>query len=143
MILNAEKSYAETVEIYGGFPLKENFLDIGNAALAEFGVQAELTDDDVIRIPFVDRLLYTQDDLDELCDDEESMEDMKTWRVRAEACIELSDDPSIGVRDAYSEYRIITPWDIDFDDCFELTDEEYQQSIFLIETFLNTVIDCA
>ncbi len=36
------KSFESVVEIYGGFPLKENFLETGNAALAEYGVKAEL-----------------------------------------------------------------------------------------------------
>ena len=142
MILNAEKTFDEIAEIYGGFPLKENFLDIGNAALAKFGAEAVLADDDVIRITFADRPLYTPEDLDELCDDEESLEDMKTWRLRLTACIELSGDPSIGIRETYGEYEVITPWDADFSDCYEFTDDDYQQAIALIEVFLDAVIDC-
>ena len=35
MILDNEKNFESVVEIYGGFPLKPDFLDVGNAALKE------------------------------------------------------------------------------------------------------------
>ena len=145
MIANMEKNFEETAEIYAGFPLKAGFMDMGNLALASFGLQAVL-DDGVIRIPFVDRPLYTQEELDELCDSDETEEDMKTWRVRVEACIELADDPSLGIRDVYCEHEVIVPWadeDDDYNDCFDgLNEMEYQQSIILFETFLNVTVDC-
>lgn len=55
-------SFESVVEIYGGFPLKTDFLDAGNAALTEFGMKAEL-EDGVIRIPFVDKHRYTLEEL--------------------------------------------------------------------------------
>ena len=56
-MLDFEKSFEEIDGIYTGFPLKENFMELGNAALAPFGVKAIL-DDGMIRITFADRSLY-------------------------------------------------------------------------------------
>ena len=49
-MLDFENSaFDEIGEIYGGFPLRENFMEIGNAALKEFGVEAEYEDGQVQR----------------------------------------------------------------------------------------------
>ena len=141
MITNMEKCFEEIAEIYGGFPLKEKFLEAGNVALKKYGVEAKL-EEGTILIPFVDRLLYTQEDLDYLCDTDESEEDMKTWRVEIDACIELADDPVQGIQNACYAYEVVTPWEPgEFNDCFDIRGEEYSKAIELIETFLNAAVN--
>ena len=133
------KSFESVVEIYGGFPLKEDFLEIGNAALAEYGVKAEL-EDGVIRIPFLDKQRYTLEELREFWPEDE--DDPDDWRVLVAACIELSDEPAEGVVDSYYEYEFVFPDDVDDDSDYEVTKEEYDRAIALIETFLNATVDC-
>lgn len=140
MILEDEKSFESVAEIYGGFPLKENFLEAGNAVLADFGVKAEL-EDGVIRIPFVDKQRYTLEELREMWPDDE--EDPDDWRIQVAACIELSDEPAEGVTDSYYEYEFILPENVDDDSDYDITREEYDRAILLIETFLNAAVDCA
>lgn len=132
------KSFESVVEIYGGFPLKENFLEIGNAALAEYGVKAEL-EDGVIRIPFLDKQRYTLEELREFWPEDE--DDPDDWRVLVAACIELSNEPSEGVVDSYYEYELVFPDDVDDDSDYEVTKEEYDRAIALIETFLNATVE--
>lgn len=139
MMLTMEKSFESVVEIYGGFPLKADFLEAGNAALAEFGVKAEL-ENGVIRIPFVDKQRYTLDELREFWPDDE--DDPDDWRVQVAACIELSDEFEEGVVDSYYEYEFIVPDDVDDDGDYDITREEYDRAIVLIETFLNAAVDC-
>ena len=139
MMLTMEKSFESVVEIYGGFPLKADFLGAGNAALAEFGVKAEL-ENGVIRIPFVDKQRYTLDELREFWPDDE--DDPDDWRVQVAACIELSDEFEEGVVDSYYEYEFIVPDDVDDDSDYDITREEYDRAIVLIETFLNAAVDC-
>ena len=79
-MLDFEKSFEEIDGIYAGFPLKENFLELGNAALAPFGVKAVL-EDGVIRIPFADRPLFDEDEIYDLADDDEMEEELRTWTI--------------------------------------------------------------
>ena len=80
--------YEEIPEIYGVFPLRENYLEAGNAWLKnKYGVEA-LVKDNVVRIPFTDRLLFSEDEYDFYGIDEDS-EDMKQWRMQVTACISL------------------------------------------------------
>ncbi|MBR4484299.1 MAG: AAA family ATPase, partial [Erysipelotrichaceae bacterium] len=67
------EDFEEIDGIYGGFSLKENYLDLGNAALAPYGVQAIL-ERGVIRIPFADRPLYDEDEIHDLADDDHDPE---------------------------------------------------------------------
>ena len=139
MILEDEKSVESVAEIYGGFPLKEDFLEAGNAALAEFGVKAEY-EDGVIRIPFVDKQRYSMEELREMWPDDE--DDPDDWRVQVAACIEMADGPAEGVTDSYYEYEYVLPEDVDDDSDYDITREEYDRAIMLIETFLNAAVDC-
>ena len=143
-MLDFEKSFESIGEIYGGFPLKENYLEAGNAQLAKYGVQAKVVDA-VIRIPFVDRLLFREDEYEEYCIDDEDNADMKEWRMTVEACVTLDGDPEDGIREAFCEYHVITQDGYDegeFDEYYEPRNEEYDQAITLIETFLNGAVEC-
>ena len=138
MILEDGKSFESVTEVYGGFPLKENFLEAGNAALAGFGVKASY-EEGVIRIPYMDKQLYTLEELREswpLNDDEPD-----DWRVLLTACIELSNGPEEGVTDSYYEYELIIPEDVDDDGDYDITEKEYNRAILLIETFLNAAVN--
>ena len=44
MLLNNVDRYEEIPEVYGVFPLKDNFLEAGNAALKQYGLQAKVID---------------------------------------------------------------------------------------------------
>lgn len=139
MILEDEKSFESVAEIYNGFPLKEDFLEAGNAALTEFGVKAEYADG-VIRIPFVDKQRFTLEELRDMWPDDE--DDPDDWRVLVAACVELSDGPAAGVTDSYYEYEFVLPENVDDDSDYDITGEEYDRAILLIETFLNAAVDC-
>ena len=139
MILEDEKSFESVAEIYGGFPLKKNFLEAGNAALAEFGVKA-VFESGVIRIPFVDKQRYTLEELREMWPDDE--DDPDDWRVQVAACIEMADGPAEGVTDSYYEYEYVLPEDVEDDSDYDITRDEYDRAILLIETFLNAAVDC-
>ena len=97
MILDNEKSFESVVEIYGGFPLKPDFLDVGNAALKERDLKAKY-EDGLICIPFICRPYYTPDELDdwraEGCTEEE-IRDMKRAVFHVDLLIEAK-DPSKG-----------------------------------------------
>ncbi len=139
MILEDEKSFESVAEIYGGFPLKENFQEAGNAALAEFGAHAEY-EGGLIRIPFVDKQRYTLEELREMWPDDE--DDPDDWRVQVAACIEMADGPAEGVTDSYYEYEYVLPEDVEDDSDYNITRDEYDRAILLIETFLNAAVDC-
>ncbi len=143
MILTNEKNYEEIVDIYGGFPLKENFLEAGNALLAQYGVQAELDEEEgVIKIPFVDRLLFDEDDL---CGPDGNDEFMKAWRMKVAACIQLAENPEQGICDTFCEWFTFDPEDEDEEDYGDYYDpraEEFDQGFDLISTFLNGTVDC-
>ncbi len=142
MMLGYEKNFESVAETYGGFPLKKDFLSAGNAALEKYGVKAKL-EDNLIRIPFADRECYTADELEEMfpSDEDAPAEKPEDWRVRLDACIQLSKDPSEGVKDAWYEYDLINPYDAD-DEEFCCEKEEFDLAITLIETFLNAAVDC-
>ena len=73
-------------------------------------------------------------------DDED---DPKDWRVRLTAVIILSKNPSEGVTEAGCEYELFAPDNVDEQDVYyDLTDEEYDLAIELIEAFLNATVDC-
>ncbi len=143
MILDNERNYEEIEEIYGGFPLKKNFMEAGNAAIKASGTQARL-EDSVIRIPFVDRLLFSEDEYDEYGIDDD-FATMKEWRIRAEAIITLDGDPEEGIREAHYEHEVIFPdEDIDLLELsfeYHPTDEELIYGLDLAEDFLNAAID--
>ena len=144
MLLENVDRFEEIPEVYGAFPLKEDFLEAGNAALKKFGVQAKIVDN-VIHIPFTDRLLFSED---ELADNgiEEDDEYMKDWRMRVEACISLNGDPEEGIREVWCEYVVVLPDDEnnrEFDDYYEPRIEEYDRGYDLIEVFLNRAVDAA
>jgi len=137
--------YDEVVDIYGGFPLKENFLDVGNEALKKFGVEA-VYEDGIIRIPYVERPYYTEEELQECRDEgftDKDIRRMKESMLCAEAQI-MVEDPQAGITEA--SYDIQVEGDGEYDD-FEvwqdhLTDEEWDQQIVMIEAFLNAAVDC-
>ena len=144
MLLENVDRFEEIPEVYGAFPLKEDFLEAGNAALKKYGVEARIVDN-VIHIPFTDRLLFSAD---ELADNgiEEDDEYMKDWRMRVDACISLNGDPEEGIREVWCEYVVVLPEDEnnrEFDDYYEPRIEEYDRGYDLIEVFLDRAVDAA
>ncbi len=144
MLLENVDRFEEIPEVYGAFPLKEDFLEAGNAALKKFGVEARIVDN-VIHIPFTDRLLFSED---ELADNgvEEDDEYMKDWRMRVDACISLNGDPEEGIREVWCEYVVVLPDNEnnrEFDDYYEPRIEEYDRGYDLIEVFLDQAVDAA
>lgn len=145
MLLENVDRFEEIPEVYGAFPLKENFLEAGNAALKQYGLQAEVIDN-VIHIPFTDRLLFSEDEYDLYGVDDEDNADMKAWRMRMDACISLNGDPDEGIREVWCEYAVVLPEDEnnrEFDDCYEPRMNEYDRGYDLIEIFLNKAVDAA
>ena len=144
MLLENVDRFEEIPEVYGAFPLKEDFLEAGNAALKKYGVEARIVDN-VIHIPFADRLLFSAEDL---ADNgiEEDDEYMKDWRMRVDACISLNGDPEEGIREVWCEYMVVMPDDEnnrEFDDYYEPRLEEYDRGYDLIEVFLNRAVNAA
>lgn len=144
MLLENVDRFEEIPEVYGAFPLKEDFLEAGNAALKKFGVEARIVDN-VIHIPFTDRLLFSPEDL---ADNgiEEDDEYMKDWRMRVDACISLNGDPEEGIREVWCEYMVVMPEDEnnrEFDDYYEPRTDEYDRRYDLIEAFLDRAVDAA
>ena len=144
MLLENVDRFEEIPEVYGAFPLKEDFLEAGNAALKKYGVEARIVDN-VIHIPFTDRLLFSAEDL---ADNgiEEDDEYMKDWRMKVDACISLNGDPEEGIREVWCEYMVVMPEDEnnrEFDDYYEPRIEEYDRGYDLIEAFLDRAVDAA
>ena len=143
MDITGNMDFEEIVEVYGSFPLKKDFLEAGNAALEGFSVKGKIKDG-VIKIPFADRLLFSEDEYDDYEIDEDC-EDMKQWHMRVAATIVPADDPAQGIRDAYVEYYVLIPGDEmnrDYDEYYEPRLEEYNQAQGLMELFLNAAVDC-
>ena len=145
MILDNEKSFESVVEIYGGFPLKPDFLDVGNAALKERDLKAKY-EDGLICIPFICRPYYTPDELDdwraEGCTEEE-IRDMKRAVFHVDLLIEAK-DPSKGITDL--DYEFFIDGEEVYDD-YEIMDdhvtlEDYNKMIETAESFLNVAVDC-
>jgi len=144
MLLENVDRYEEIPEVYGAFPLRADFLEAGNAALRKFGVQARIVDN-VIHIPFADRLLFGEDEPADngIGEDDEYMKD---WRMRVDACISLNGDPEEGIREVWCEYVVVMPDDEnnrEFDDYYEPRIEEYDRGYDLIEIFLDRAVDAA
>ena len=145
MLLNNVDRFEEIPEVYGVFPLKDDFLEAGNAALKQYGLQAEVIDN-VIHIPFADRLLFSEDEYDLYGVDDEDNADMKAWRMKIDACISLNSDPDEGIREVWCEYTVVLPEDEnnrEYDDYYEPRMNEYDQGYDLIEIFLNKAVDAA
>ena len=145
MLLDNADRFEEIPEVYGPFPLKEDFLEAGNTALKEYGLEARI-EDNVIRIPFMDRLLFSEDEYDLYGVDDEINADMKQWRLRVDACISLNGDPEEGIREVWCEYAVVLPGEEDnhdFDDFYEPREEEYDRGYDLIEVFLDRAVDAA
>ena len=144
MLLENVDRFEEIPEVYGAFPLKEDFLEAGNAVLKKYGVQAKIVDN-VIHIPFADRLLFSEDELADNGIGEDD-DDMKEWRMRVDACISLNGDPEEGIREVWCEYVVVLPDDEnnrEFDDYYEPRTEEYDRGYDLIEVFLDRAVDAA
>ena len=107
MLLENVDRFEEIPEVYGAFPLREDFLEAGNAALKKFGVEARIVDN-VIHIPFTDRLLLSSEDpADNGIEEDDGY--MKDWRMRVDACISLNGDPEEGIREVWCEYMVVMP----------------------------------
>ena len=76
MILDNEKSFESIVEIYGGFPLKENYLELGNTVLEKYGLKAEYQEG-LIQMPYINRPYYSEEDFDDCRDHGFSEKDIK------------------------------------------------------------------
>lgn len=145
MLLDFDGSpFEEVVETYGGFPLKSNFMVVGNAALERYGVKAEYKDG-FISISYVCRPYFTDEELDDAREQGCTPKDiarMKESKLYAQVVIEVQ-DPSAGITKAgydawadgdgeYDDYEII-------DD--HLTEEEWDLQIKMTEAFLNVAVD--
>ena len=145
MLLENVDRYEEIPEVYGVFPLKKDFLEAGNKALEKYGVKAEV-EDNVIRIPFTDRLLFSEDEYDLYGVDDEENAEMKQWRMEVTACISLNRHPEDGIREVWCEYTVVLPDDEnnrEFDDYYEPRLNEYDKGYDLIEVFLDKAVDAA
>ena len=145
MLFENVDRFEEIPEVYGVFPLRDDFLEAGNSALKKFGLQAKVIDN-VIRIPFTDRLLFSEDEYDLYGVDDEDNADMKAWRTRMDACISLNRSLDEGIREVWCEYTVILPDDEnnrEFDDYYEPRLNEYDRGYDLIEAFLNKAVDAA
>jgi hypothetical protein len=144
MLLENVDRFEEIPEVYGAFPLREDFLEAGNAALKKFGVEARIVDN-VIHIPFTDRLLFSSEDpADNGIEEDDGY--MKDWRMRVDACISLNGDPEEGIREVWCEYMVVMPNNEnnrEFDDYYEPRTEEYDRGYDLIEAFLDRAVDAA
>ena len=143
MITDMEKSFEEISEIYGGFPLKDNFLEAGNAAIAVHGAAAELVDDK-IRIHYLSRQFYTEEELDDFRDngdDEDLIGIVSKWLLKADALIVPDQNPKNGILEADyecwaegpDEYDEVYPYD-------QITGEEVDLALKVIEDFLNAAV---
>jgi len=144
MLLNNVDRYEEIPEVYGVFPLRDDFLEAGNAALKQYGLQAEVIDH-VIHIPFTDRPLFSEDEYALYGVDDEDNADMKNWRMKIDACITLNGRPDEGIRDVWCDYSVIVPEDPEenYSDCYEPSNEEFNRAYDLIEIFLNKAVKAA
>lgn len=143
MILDNEKSLESVVEIYGGFPLKEDFLEAGNVALKKYDLEAEY-EDGVIRIPYINRPYYSEEELDECRDEgfsEKDIQRMMESRFYAEIIIEVADF-KVGITEVGYEYSADGDGEFDDEEVVEghITEEDYDQIILIIESFLNEAV---
>ena len=145
MILEMEKSFESVEEIYGGFPLKADFLNLGNAALEKYGVKA-VYEDGVIRIPYIARSYYDEDQLEEYREewlDDESVDEMSEWKFFAEAQIVVN-NPDTGITEAGFDCWAEGPGEYDEvypeEECY--CREDAARAVELIEAFLNVAVDC-
>ena len=134
------KSYLKLDKIYGGIPLTERFLRVGNDALETYGVMAELRNGRIL-IPFRERSLFTRDELTEMNDDNQDPVEMGSWRIRISAVIVLDGDPGNGIRRTSYEYTIITPdGEEGLEEYYDIRKDECAQGVELIEAFLNATV---
>ena len=144
MILNDE-CFDEIPEIYGAFPLKKDFLAAGNANLEPLGLKAVM-EEDVIRIPYLSRLCYSEEDLEYFRSnmvEEDLIEEMSEWLLKGEALIWTGDDASVSVSEAAIDLWGDGPEDEE--EMGELQDlitlEEIGQAKKIIEKFLDAAVD--
>ena len=146
MILENVDRFEEIPEVYGAFPLRRDFLEAGNAALRKFGVQAEM-EDNVVRIPFADRPLFSEDEYGLYGLDDGKNDGRKKWRMEVTACISLNRKPEDGIREVWCEYSVVVPAEDgcgkDYDLYFEPYMKEYDRGYDLIEAFLDRAVDAA
>ena len=141
-MLDFENSaFDEIGEIYGGFPLRENFMEIGNAALKEFGVEAEY-EDGIIRIPYVCREYFNEEDLEWFEENEFDLDEVRKSRLYAVALIRV-EDPKIGVTGADLDCWADGEAENDDAEIIEdhMSSEEWDQAEKLIEAFLNVAVN--
>ena len=145
MLFENVDRFEEIPEVYGVFPLKEDYLAAGTAALKKFGVHAEV-EDGIVRIPFADRLLFGEDDY-AFREDNWEIVDRKDWRMKITACISLNQSPEEGIREVWCEYNVTVPPEDDcgedYDLYYEPSTDEHDQAYDLIEIFLNKAVDAA
>jgi hypothetical protein len=137
MLFENVDRFEEIPEVYGVFPLRDDFLEAGNRALEKYGVKAEV-EDNVVRIPFADRLLS---------DGADGENAGKDWRMEITACISLNRHPEDGIREVWCEYNVVVPPEEDcgkdYDLYYEPCLKEYDQGYDLIEVFLDRAVNAA
>ena len=136
--------FDEIRDVYGVFPLKKDFLEAGNQALEKLGLKA-VVEENVIRIPYLSRPFYSEEDLDYLRDvgcEEDIVEDVSKWLLKAEALIWMGENPDDGIVEVGIEAYVFGTEeddDICLEDQFGSEDEEAARKA--IERFLDTAMD--
>ena len=135
----------EIMETYGGFPLKDNFLEIANDVLKKDGLKAEYSDGRLF-IPFISRPYYSEEELQECRDDgfsEKDIRRMEASRFYAEIVIYI-EDPRAGIRDVGYEFKVDGDGEYDDEEIQDshISDDEYDRIVEMIEAILNAATDC-
>ena len=135
----------EIMETYGGFPLKENYLEIANDVLKKYGLEAEY-EDKRLYIPFISRPYFTEEELQECRDEgfeEKDIQRMRASRFYAEIHLYV-DDPKAGIRDVGYGFDADGDGEYDDDEIKEehITEDEHHQMVRIIQDILNAAVDC-
>ena len=143
-ILDMKKDFDSITEIYGEFPLREDFLEAGNAALEALDLKAYMEGRE-IRIPFLSRPYYDEEDLEEFRDsgwEDKDIEDVRKWTLKAEAVILIRKNLQKGILEVgmdcdvegLGEYDEVYPEDA-------IDEEDEEEAVRVMATFLNLAVD--
>lgn len=138
-------SFDEITEVYGAFPLKDNFMEAGNAALEKIGMNAELNGSE-IRIHFLSRPYFDEEDLEELGYngfEDEDIAEFSKWTLEGEAYIDLG-KANAGLIETGTDYHGANcAYDDErFEDLYDrITDEDESLGAKAIEVFMDVAVD--
>ena len=131
--------FEDLKEIYGGFPMKPDYMEQGNRAIGKYGFKAH-QEYEVIRFPYLTRPLYAEEDIAFF--DRKLAAEIRSWRLEADAKIWLAKD----LRDGFLETGVDC-WPVDgkgrglYIQEFRLTDFEMDLAVEIVETFLKAAVD--